>query len=325
MKREESLTIRYPGFRDRLKILESCLTSVIDDDREPESKLFISPSGGGKSTLLETFQKDHPIKELGSRLEMNVAIVEVPTKPSVKSFAERILYTLHDPLWDKGNTIAKGVRIREICERCAVRVLAFDDFHHLMDARSDVPYDAAEFLKEMLVETQKAKRKISVVAFGLKRSRNVLLANEQLRRRFDKPIEFGVLRLEVKEEREDYLSVLKSFREAVPGYEIPKCDSEKFPLRIHYASYGLPGYTLKILRRAVKIARRRHKSELSMDIMSDAYSEVIFEEDAKVPNPFTSDFDYEKAPRREPPIEQEPSAKAAVKPSRRRGRLKLAA
>ena len=251
-------------------------------------------------------------------------VVEVPTKPSVKSFAERILYTLHDPYWDRGNTIAKGVRIREICERCKVRVLAFDDFHHLMDARSDVRYDAAEFLKELLVETQKAKRKISVVAFGLKRSRNVLLANEQLRRRFDKPIEFGVLRLEVEGERKDYLSVLKSFRAAVPEYEIPKSDKAMFPYRIHYASYGLPGYTLKILRRAVKIARRRHKSELYMDIMSDAYSEVIFEEDATAPNPFTPAFDYEKAPRRELPIEQEPGATSTRKSSSKR-RLKLTA
>jgi hypothetical protein len=48
-----------------------------------------------------------------------------------------------------------------------VHVLAFDDFQHLVDTRSNVPREAADFLKDLLIRSQDNKAHLSVVAAGL--------------------------------------------------------------------------------------------------------------------------------------------------------------
>jgi hypothetical protein len=127
--------------------------------------------------------------------------------PSAKSFAEGILYALGDPLWTRGNTFAKELRILEICEKCKVRVLALDDFQHLVDTRSNVPREAADLLKDLLIRSQGNKAHLSVGAAGLQRSLAVFEQNEQLRGRFGTPIKFGPLEWEI-ENRPDKLSCI---------------------------------------------------------------------------------------------------------------------
>jgi hypothetical protein len=60
-------------------------------------------------------------------LEVPVLVAKVPARPTVKSFAETLLYQLGDPLWSRGNTVAKSIRLRELMKRCRVRLLALDE------------------------------------------------------------------------------------------------------------------------------------------------------------------------------------------------------
>ncbi len=62
-------------------------------------------------------------------------LAKVPARPTVKSFAETLLYQLGDPLWARGNTVSKSIRLRELLKRCGVRLLALDEFQHFVDAR----------------------------------------------------------------------------------------------------------------------------------------------------------------------------------------------
>jgi DNA transposition AAA+ family ATPase len=58
-------------------------------------------------------------------------------------------------------------------------MLVLDEAQHLVDYRRNGAYEAADWIKSLMNETS-----IAFVLIGLKRTENLLLANEQLRRRF---------------------------------------------------------------------------------------------------------------------------------------------
>lgn len=323
---EKELVIRYPLFNDTLDALEQCYESV-GNCKEPDCKAVVGPSGSGKTTIGEELVIRHPSSDVGSRLDQPVPFIEIPSSPTVKSVAEAVLYGIHDPLWYTGNTFAKSIRFREICDKCNIRILALDDAQHLVDTKRNVPFEAAEWLKEQLI-----KSKISIVLFGLEKSLAVLRQNHQLRRRFGAPIRIGEFRWEVKEEREQYRALLngvqKGLRElciktCVPEVCMPALDID-FCYRLNYASIGLLSYTMKIVTGAVRLAHRQHKDELTLKMFEHAYKFHVWDEGLTGPNPFSEEFDPKTAPKRELPSQQEPE-----RPTRgrlgRKTRLKLVA
>lgn len=92
-------------------------------------------------------------------------VAKVPARPTVKSFAETLLYQLGDPLWSRGNTVAKSIRLRELLKRCRVRLLALDEFQHFVDVRqANIPNDVADWLKEQVEEAR-----LAIVVLGPQR------------------------------------------------------------------------------------------------------------------------------------------------------------
>ena len=87
----------------------------------------------------------------------------MPARPTVKSFAETLLYQLGDPLWFRGNTVSKSIRLRELIKRCRVRLLALDEFQHFVDVRrASIVNDVADWLKEQVEEAR-----LAIVVSGL--------------------------------------------------------------------------------------------------------------------------------------------------------------
>ena len=90
---------------------------------------------------------------------------------------------------------------------------------------------------------------------------------------------------------------------------------------MHYASYGLIGYTMKIIRGAARIACSHPRRQITLRTLSQSYAEHVWSERLDDPNPFAETFDCEKAP----PIAL-PSATACIPPgvaSQRTVRLEL--
>ena len=65
---------------------------------------------------------------------------------------------------------------------------------------------------------------------------------------------------------------------------------------MHYGSYGLVGYTMKIIRGAARIARSHPRRQITIRTLSQAFAEQVWAERLDDPNPFIENFDCDTAP-----------------------------
>jgi hypothetical protein len=314
---EERLTVYHPRFEGGLKILKKCYKSAGTTD-EPDCKVFFGPSGSGKSTLAKTFVAQYPAVDRKTHRETPVLFVQVPAFSTVKSFEETLLYKLGDPLWDRGTVFAKSIRFRTICKECKVRMIILDDFQHFVDYRRNIPTEVAEWLKEQMIQME-----ISVAAFGLDRCLKVFEQNEQLRRRFGAPIPFGQFLWKEGNERKDFRTFLHSVEESMPDFSMPQLNVD-FCFRMHYASYGLVGYAMKIIRGAIRSARRRCTSEITLRMFEESFAEQVWDEPSTGPNPFSKEF-YRKRVEPDRSLPKPKEVDPPIKSRRRKSRLRLTA
>jgi hypothetical protein len=134
------------------------------------------------------------------------------------------------------------------------------------------------------------------VVLGLQRCLEVLRQNEQLRRRFGATVRVGAFRWDVKEDRTAYRAFLRAVQEQLPEYGMPPLSDVDIAFRIHYASYGLVGYTMKIIRGATRIARCHPRRQITLRTLSQSFAEHVWSERLDDPNPFLVNFDCAKAP-----------------------------
>jgi hypothetical protein len=291
MNRAEHILIKYPLFKTAITRIQACFDSH-DSTAEPDCCPIVGESGGGKTTIISYFANLHPRVDHKWGLEVPVLVAKVPARPTVKSFAETLLYQLGDPLWSRGNTVSKSIRLRELLRRCRVRLLALDEFQHFVDVRqANIPNDVADWLKEQVEEAR-----LSIVVLGLQRCLEVLRQNEQLRRRFGATLRVGAFRWDAKEDRTAYRAFLRAVQEQLPEYDMPSLSDVDVAFRMHYASYGLIGYTMKIIRGATRIARYHPSRQITLRTLSQSFAEHVWSERLSDPNPFSETFDGDNAP-----------------------------
>ena len=214
MDRSERLLIKYPLFKTAIARIQACFDSH-NATAEPDCCPIVGESGSGKTTIVSYFASLHPRVDHNWGVEVPVLAAKVPARPTVKSFAETLLYQLGDPLWSRGNTVSKSIRLRESLKRCRVRLLALDEFQHFVDVRqASIVNDVADWLKEQVEEA-----KLTIVVAGLPRCLEVLRQNEQLRRRFGATLRVGAFRWDVKEDRTTYRAFLRAVVEQLPERE----------------------------------------------------------------------------------------------------------
>jgi energy-coupling factor transporter ATP-binding protein EcfA2 len=283
--------VKYPLFKTAIARIQACFDSY-DATAEPDCCPIVGESGSGKTTIISYFSGLHPRADHKWGVEVPVLIAKVPARPTVKSLAETLLYQLGDPLWSRGNTVKKSIRLRELLKRCCVRLLALDEFQHFVDVRqANIPNDVADWLKEQIEEA-----KLAIVVAGLPRCLEVLRQNEQLRRRFGATLRVGAFRWDIKEDRTTYRAFLRAVNEQLPEYDMPDLSEVGMAFRMHYASYGLIGYTMKIIRGAARIARSHPRRQITLRTLSLSFSEHVWSERLDDPNPFTDNFDSNTAP-----------------------------
>jgi len=287
----ERILVKYPLFKSAIARIQACFDSH-DATAEPDCCPLVGESGSGKTTIISYFASLHPRVDHKWGVEVPVLVAKVPARPTVKSFAETLLYRLGDPLWSRGNTVSKSTRLRELIKRCRVRLLALDEFQHFVDVRrASIVNDVADWLKEQVEEAR-----LAIVVSGLQRCLEVLRQNEQLRRRFGSTLRVSAFRWEVKEDRTTYRAFLRAVQEQLPEYEMPNLADLDLAFRMHYASYGLIGYTMKIIRGAARIACSHPRRQITLRTLSLSYADHVWSERLHDPNPFGEKFDCENAP-----------------------------
>lgn len=307
----ERVLVKYPLFTTAVRRIQECFDSF-GTTAEPACCPIVGESGSGKTTIISYFANLHPRVDHTWGVEQPVLLAKVPARPTVKSLAETLLYQLGDPLWTRGNTVSKSIRLRELLKRCRVRLLALDEFQHFVDVRqANIPNDVADWLKEQVEEA-----KLAIVVLGLDRCLEVLRQNEQLRRRFGANVRVGAFRWDNKEERTVYRAFLRAVQEQLPEFRMPELSDVEMAFRMHYGSFGLIGYTMKILRGAARIASSHPRKQITTETLAQSYAVNVWAERLDSPNPFLSDFDMEKAP-----AVRLPSGTRAIPPAPNRRRV----
>jgi hypothetical protein len=77
---------------------------------------------------------------------------------------------------------------------------------------------------------------------------------------------------------------------------MPSLSDIDLAFRMRYASYGLIGYTMKIIRGAARIARCHLRRQITLHTLSESFAEHVWSERLEDPNPFADSFDCDKAP-----------------------------
>jgi len=287
----ERVLVKYPLFTTAVRRIQDCFDSF-GTTAEPACCPIVGESGSGKTTIISFFANLHPRVDHTWGVEQPVLLAKVPARPTVKSLAETLLYQLGDPLWTRGNTVSKSIRLRELLKRCRVRLLALDEFQHFVDVRqANIPNDVADWLKEQVEEA-----KLAIVVLGLDRCLEVLRQNEQLRRRFGASVRVGAFRWDNKEERTVYRAFLRAVQEQLPEFTMPELSDVEMAFRMHYGSFGLIGYTMKILRGAARIANSHPRKQITTETLAQSYAVNVWAERLGSPNPFLENFDMDRAP-----------------------------
>lgn len=291
MDPSERVLVKYPLFKSAVARIQACFDSY-GTTAEPDCCPIVGESGGGKTTIISHFASLHPRTDHKWGVEVPMLLAKVPARPTVKSFAETLLYQLGDPLWARGNTVSKSIRLRELLKRCGVRLLALDEFQHFVDARqANIPNEVADWLKEQVEEAG-----LAIVVLGLQRCLEVLKQNEQLRRRFGATLRVGAFRWDDKDDRTTYRAFLRAVQEQLPEYVMPPLADLGMAFRMHYGSYGLIGYTMKIIRGAARIAMHHPRREITLRTLAQSFREHVWIERLNDPNPFLENFDVGRAP-----------------------------
>ncbi len=278
--------VRHVGFEKALKEISRCHRMGRYRLDEPNCLLITGESGCGKSTLRRTYVNQYPRREMEDRTLIPVLHLELPSQPTVKNVAERLLIQLGDPFAEKGSAEGKTARIVTLLKECGVELVILDEFQHFVDRSSEkVEYKVADWLKSVINDS-----KVPFVLMGLPRCHRILEVNEQLRRRFLPRVSLHRFRMDIQEERRQFFNVLKNLEKSLPlQFPSALCEKTIIP-RIYYATHGVIDHTMKLISESLNIALSEQRPTIDQEILRRAFERVIWADARDQDNPFHPTF-----------------------------------
>lgn len=297
------------NYIDTLQAQRVCnrLEQVHQDTRRSKTSkglLLKGLSGSGKTTLVREFlimtfpTPDEPGQE------RRAIRVEIPSSPTKKNLATAMLTALDDRFANARNHSAeyKFTRIVTLLRNLKTEIVILDEAQHLVDYKRTSNYEAADWIKSLMNETE-----VMVVLVGLKRTQQLLWANEQLRRRFSASVDYDRFSWSTREGQQQFAQLINSIRTVLPVQTIDFTSSDLLH-RLYHATYGLMDYLIKILDRAVWWVQSGRAEGIDREVLAQAFLDEIWADAPKQRNPFTGAFDFHPLIGRHEPFENFESA-----------------
>ncbi|CAJ0772851.1 TniB family NTP-binding protein [Ralstonia chuxiongensis] len=275
---------------DRFKTTFDRICEVIELYRETgvaENFLVLGASGCGKSTLCNLIQATYPSFSETEREVVPILYLEIPALATISSLVEGLLGVLQDPAPGSGTITDKTNRLALLVKGCGVLTILLDEMQHVHDRGQTLTISrVADWIKSLTGCVG-----CPIILVGLPRTRALLDANEQLRRRFSSTLVLERFELRNKEETLEFAKTVKSFLSASPfvsRLETTKADDLR---SLYYASDGRVGYLVTLLIRALLMADRETQPVLDRPLFERAFKAAIWKECPRECNPFSNAFE----------------------------------
>ncbi len=264
----ERIFIKYPRLKEILGKVADCHRNA-KLAAEPPCLFVTGPTGAGKTTISRYFRENHPRRASEEGTVVPVLTATIPSPASVKSLATSLLDSLGDPIPDKGSTVSQTYRLYKLMSKCEVELVILDEFQHIIDReRLKVLNTAADWLKNLVNHTGKP-----MVLMGMPGADKILDANDQLERRFSSRMTLEPFGWGTKASEDDFRRFLQVLDENLPFNARSQLASWETALRIHYATGGVVGNVMAVVRTATGKAVREGVERIELDHLAKAYEE----------------------------------------------------
>lgn len=287
----ENIFIIYPKLKQIIEKISECHQGS-KDAPEPKCLFITGMAGCGKTTIARHYESLYPRQETEGGTVSPVLSSTIFSPATVKGLSTGLLYSLGDPLADRGSITSQTTRLYKLVRKCGVELIILDEFQHLIDRDSDkVLKVASDWLKNLLNYTG-----VPVVLIGMPSSVRILRDNEQLKRRFSARKDLLPFGWETADRQADFIRFLKTLEKMLPLKEPSRLYSFETAFRIFCASGGVISNIMKIVRKAALLALERSQESISLDLLAIAYEDEIASVNPTYENPFLTDADKLSVP-----------------------------
>jgi len=229
-------------------------------------------AGAGKTTLVKDHADLYPRRETDEGTEIPVFYMLTPSPVTVKGMAETMLECLGDPAAHRGSQPSLNSRLSKLIVDCKVELVILDDFHHLIDTKTNrILRTVSDWLKVLIKETE-----VPFLVVGIEgQVQQILKENEQLSRLFAEQVTLSPFEWDVADPKGTSIREFANFilfAEKMIGTNLPtEIPREELLYRMHYATDGVVANIMNLMRYAAEILQEERRSQLTMTDLSRAF------------------------------------------------------
>jgi hypothetical protein len=285
----EGIQITYPRLHPLIDALDNCdLQADEPDSRMPSGLAIVGPAGVGKTALMDRWIRRATAQHIMSEEEHTLPYVYVclPAQVTSKGMLALCLTVLGDPAPLKGSLEGQIKRLLQLIHILKVRILVIDELECLVDRETQrIRYPCVDTLESILTQAG-----VSTVLVGCSGDTELILrASPRLEYlvgspRFLQPFEWDQRK---PTSIDEFRMLMRTIDHALP-FDNSGFAEREMAYCWYYATNGLLGWVIKLLRYAARKAVQYHEATVSRSLLADAYQICIAETsmgDRKV-NPF---------------------------------------
>jgi hypothetical protein len=267
LARSKSMLIRYPEFKTLMREVEQCRILSVGA-AEPRCLMIKGAPGVGKSTLARTITSQHPPEETESGTKVPVFYMVTPSPVTVRTMSHSMLVALREPLIHKFTTpTAMNERIITLLkETCAVELVILDEFHHLVDSKTNrVLTSVSDWLKTLIKLVNKP-----FVVIGIDVMEMILDGNKQLSRLFRRK-ELRAFAFDLQNGGHDFACFIKATESHL---QVPLCPGEPDSdvlTAMYQATDGVIDNIVILFREALLQMQEAGEETMTFAVLAKAY------------------------------------------------------
>ena len=292
------LHITHPRLKSLIQEIDSCASFAQQASPDtPHCLAILGEAGVGKTTFVQSWIQSATQRQSVSSNEptaLPYVYFALPANASAKGVLASCLSALGDPDPARGGEWVMMERLVKACCASSVRLLFIDELQRLLNRETGrVRLACVELLVHLVKQT-----KIPVVFLGSRwEAETIIRANPQLERRVGAPhilhpFEWNRSRPETLLE---FRSLMRAIDHCLP-FDPSRLDEEEAAYRMYYATDGILGWIMKLIKYAAMKAIQAQEATLSRYRLAEAYDDCIAPTTVGIGkvNPFTiPDFDEE--------------------------------